>query len=49
MGKTGDTTKRLQWRNQGMMRQTRVQRFQGTSDAYAAFTTLVVDAEPFNV
>lgn len=49
MGKTGETQKRLQWRNQGMMRQTRVQRFQGTSDAYAAFTSLVVEAEPFSV
>jgi hypothetical protein len=45
-GKQGDRAKRLQWRNQGKMRNWRIQRFRGTSDAQASFARLELTVEP---
>lgn len=45
-GKVGDRAKRLQWRNQGKMRNWRIQRFRGTSDAHASFARLELTVEP---
>jgi hypothetical protein len=48
-GKTGDTTKRIQWRGCGQIRQRRIQRFSGTSDARIAVARLDMTLEPLNV
>ena len=45
-GKQGDRAKRLSWRRQGKMRDWRIQRFYGTSDAHIAMTRLEVRIEP---
>jgi hypothetical protein len=45
-GKRGERAKRLQWRNQGKMRNWRIQRFRGTSDAHASFARLELTLEP---
>jgi hypothetical protein len=45
-GKTGERAKRLVWFHQGWMRNWRVQRFQGTSDAHISFARLEAAIEP---
>ena len=45
-GKTGQRAKRLVWFHQGWMRNWRVQRFQGTSDAHMSFARLEAAIEP---
>ena len=47
-GKQGERAKRLQWRSQGKMRNWRMQRFRGTSDAHASFARLELTVEPLN-
>lgn len=44
-GLIGDRTKRMIWRRQGIMRQSRVQRFRGTSDAHIAIAKLEAQIE----
>lgn len=44
-GKQGDRAKRLQWRSQGKMRNWRIQKFRGTSDARASFARLELAVE----
>jgi len=44
-GKIGDRLKRLIWRKQGFMRQTRIQKFRGTSDAHLAVSRLEAQLE----
>lgn len=48
-GKQGDTQKRLVWLQQGSMRNFRMQRFRGTSDAMASFIRLEARIEALNV
>jgi hypothetical protein len=45
-GETGQRAKRLVWFHQGWMRNWRVQRFQGTSDAHMSFARLETAIEP---
>ena len=45
-GKTGYRAKRLVWFQQGWMRNWRIQRFQGTSDAHMSFARLEAAIEP---
>jgi hypothetical protein len=45
-GKQGQTTKRLAWRRQGRIRNIRLQRFRGTSDAMLSMLRLEVAIEP---
>jgi hypothetical protein len=45
-GKTGQRAKRLVWFQQGWMRNWRIQRFQGTSDAHMSFARLEAQIEP---
>jgi hypothetical protein len=45
-GKTGERNKRLVWLQQGHMRNMRMQRFRGTSDAHLAIATLEARIEP---
>lgn len=45
-GKTGEMGKRLCWRRCGHMRNWRVQRFRGTSDAHVSFVRLEMRIEP---
>ena len=45
-GKTGQRAKRLVWFQQGWMRNWRIQRFQGTSDAHLSFMRLEAAIEP---
>lgn len=47
-GKIGNTTKRIIWLAQGSVRNWRVQRFRGTSDATLAFARLDARVEPLN-
>lgn len=47
-GKIGQTQQRLAWRRLGSMRQWRVQRFRGTSDAHIAVARLEAALEPLN-
>lgn len=44
-GKQGQRCKRLQWRNQGSMRNYRMQRFRGTSDAHLSIARLEANLE----
>lgn len=46
MGTTGNTAKRLAWFQQGHMRNWRIQRFQGDSDAHVSFVRLEAQIEP---
>ena len=48
-GKPGDRLKRLVWWRQGHMKNMRIQRFRGDSNAYLAVSRLEVDIEPLNV
>jgi hypothetical protein len=45
-GKLGERAKRLVWFQQGWMRNWRIQRFQGTSDAHIAVARLEAQIEP---
>lgn len=45
-GKTGERNKRLMWLQQGHMRNMRMQRFRGTSDAHVAVAALEARVEP---
>lgn len=45
-GKTGKRAKRLVWFQQGWMRNWRIQRFQGTSEAHMSFARLEAAIEP---
>jgi len=45
-GKTGERNKRLMWLQQGHMRNMRMQRFRGTSDAHVAVASLEARIEP---
>ena len=46
VGTVGDRRKRLCWRQQGFMRNWRVQRFQGDTDAHLSFISLEARLEP---
>jgi hypothetical protein len=48
-GKTGQRNKRLVWFQQGVMRNWRIQRFRGTSDAHIAIARLDAIIEPLAV
>jgi hypothetical protein len=45
-GKTGERNKRLMWLQQGHMRNMRMQRFRGTSDAHVSVAALEARVEP---
>lgn len=47
-GKQGQRTKRLVWIGQGSMRNWRIQKFRGTSDAHIAIARLEAKLEPLN-
>jgi hypothetical protein len=47
-GKQGDRIKRLVWLRQGHMRNWRIQKFRGTSDAHVSFARLEAQLEPLN-
>lgn len=47
-GKQGDRAKRICWRKQGQMRNYRIQRFRGTSDAHVTFARLEAQFEALN-
>lgn len=47
-GKQGQRLKRLAWRKQGQVRNYRMQRFRGTSDAHVAIARLEAQLEPLN-
>ncbi len=46
VGRTGHSTKRMVWFQQGHMRQRRMQRFRGTSDAHISVSRLEARLEP---
>jgi hypothetical protein len=46
IGTTGDTKRRLVWLRQGHMRNWRIQRFRGDSQAHLSFIRLEVQVEP---
>lgn len=46
LGRQGETTKRLQWRNIGEFEQTRAFRFKGRTRSLGAFTRLEAEIEP---
>jgi len=48
-GKQGERNKRLTWLQQGHMRNWRMQRFRGTSDAHLSIARLEARVEPLNV
>lgn len=48
VGKQGDRTRRIVWLRQGSMRNWRIQRFRGTSDAHIAIARLEVQIEALN-
>ncbi|MEN9885625.1 MAG: hypothetical protein RL758_203 [Pseudomonadota bacterium] len=47
-GKQGERLKRLAWRGNGMVRNYRMQKFRGTSDAKVSFMRLEARVEPLN-
>jgi hypothetical protein len=47
-GTLGNRNKRMVWRRQGSMRNYRIQRFTGSSDAYISFSRLEADIERHN-
>ena len=49
VGASGNTTKRIVWLQQGSMRNWRIQRFKGTSDAHISMARLEAVIEPLNV
>ena len=48
MGGFGNTSKRLVWFQQGHMRNWRIQRFRGDSDAHISIARLEAALEPLN-
>jgi len=48
-GKQGERAKRLNWLQQGWMRNWRIQKFRGTSDAHLSVARLEARIEPLNV
>lgn len=48
-GKQGERAKRLSWRRQGLLRNWRIQRFRGTSEAHISFARLEAQVEPLRV
>lgn len=46
VGKIGDRAKRIVWRRQGIMRNWRIQRFKGDSDAFLSIARLEAQLEP---
>lgn len=48
-GKIGERLKRLNWLQQGFMRNWRIQRFRGNSDSHISIARLEVRVEPMNV
>ena len=48
-GAIGNRQKRLMWMRQGFMRNWRIQRFRGTSDAHLSFVRLEAQLEPLGV
>ena len=48
-GKRGDTTKRLVYVQNGMLRSMRMQKFRGTSDCRVSFARLELDLEPLAI
>ena len=49
VGKVGDRAKRIQWLQQGMMRNFRMQRFRGDSQAFMSVARLEAQLEPLSV
>jgi hypothetical protein len=49
VGKVGNTTKRVQWRQMGFMQAWRAQRFQSDSDAHVSIARLEATLEPLAV
>lgn len=49
VGTIGDRGKRIAWRRQGIMRNWRIQRFKGTSDAHISIARLEAQLEPLGV
>ena len=47
-GRAGQTLQRICWRRQGHMRNWRIQKFRGTSDAHLAMLRLELTVEPLN-
>lgn len=47
-GKQGQRSKRLAWRNQGEMRNYRIEKFRGTSDCHVSFIRLEAEFEGLN-
>lgn len=47
-GKQGDRTRRITWLRQGHMRNWRIQKFRGNSDAHLSFARLEAQLEPMN-
>lgn len=47
-GKQGDRLRRITWERQGDMRNWRIQKFRGTSDAFISFARLEAELEPLN-
>lgn len=48
-GTAGQRDKRMCWRSQGRLRNTRIQKFRGTSDAHVSFARLEASVEPLFV
>lgn len=48
VGRQGDRTRRATWLKQGSMRNWRIQKFRGTSDAHIAIARLEAKVEPLN-
>jgi hypothetical protein len=48
IGKSGERNTRISWLQQGHMRNLRVQKFRGTSDAFISFARLEARMEPLN-
>lgn len=48
-GKYGERNRRIAWLQNGIMRQRRMQKFRGTSDAHIAIARLEAELEPLNV
>src|SRR6185369_12817488 len=47
-GVQGDRLRRINWQRQGFMRNWRIQKFRGTSDAFISFARLEAEMEPLN-
>lgn len=48
-GKYGERNRRIAWLQNGFMRDRRIQKFRGTSDAHIAIARLEANVEPLNV